>query len=188
MPRYQTRRDRSAITLEQYERMPEENEYRVELSRGWLVREPLPGARHGLLCASVFNLINQYVMENSLGQVLIETGFRLSLDPPTVRGPDVAFISAARLPSQIPVGFWEQAPDLAIEVLSPSNRRSEVQAKVADYLDAGTLAVWVIDPARRRVTVYRSPGEVTVLGPADLLEGGVVLPGFTVRAGDLIGA
>jgi Uma2 family endonuclease len=187
MPRYGNSSERRR-SLEEFQQLHDDDGYRTELSRGMLVREPPPGGRHGWLCADLFRTLDRFVTENKLGKVLIETGFRLAMDPPTVRGPDIAFIAAQRIPQGIPAGFWELAPDLAVEVVSPSDRWSQVQDKVFDYLDAGTRLVWVVEPAKKRVIVYGARGEVSVLGESDVVDGGDVLPGFSVRAGDLIGA
>jgi Uma2 family endonuclease len=168
------------VTLAQYEEMPEEDEYRIELSRGMLVREPMPGARHGWMAARIFETLSAFVRERGLGAVLFDTGFRLAVAPPTVRGPDVAFIAKERLPEQIPVGFWEQPPDLAVEVVSPSNRRADLEAKVTDYFGAGTRTVWLVDPQKGRVTVYRSRDDIQVLGHTDVLHGDDVLSDFSV--------
>ena len=100
----------------------------------------------GRVAGNVFAELRAYVSAHDLGSVETECGFRLSEDEPTVRGPDVAFIARDRLPAQIPGGFWPFAPDLAIEVASPSNSLSDLQQKVLEYFDAGSRMVWVIDP------------------------------------------
>jgi Uma2 family endonuclease len=118
--------------------------------------------------------------------VAAETGFTLQRNPDTVRAPDVAFIRVDRLPPGTHSGFADFAPDLAVEVLSPSDRPGEVLAKVADWLTAGTALVWTIDPERRRARVYRADGSDTVLSRDDLLEGEDVLPGFRVSIAALV--
>ena len=122
----------------------------------------------------------QYVVENQLGAVYAaETGFRLSSDPDTVRAPDVAFVSQARIEEVGEVeGFWPEAPDLAVEVISPGDSYSEVEEKVFAWLDAGTKMVVVINPQQRSVTVYKSPSDITALTEADVLIGGDIVPGF----------
>ncbi|MGH7481528.1 MAG: Uma2 family endonuclease [Longimicrobiales bacterium] len=173
------------LTVEEFARLPEEDAYRIELVRGWLVREPQPGARHGRLSARLFQALNDYARATGAGEVLIELGFRLSADPATVRGPDVAFLAAARVPREMPVGFWEGAPDLAVEVVSPSNRRPDIDAKVRDYLDSGAHAVWVVDPATRTVEIHQ-PGEAArILSAADTLKQPRLLPGFRLPLSDL---
>ncbi|CAN5845976.1 Uma2 family endonuclease [soil metagenome] len=176
----------AALTLEEFQRLPEEDLHRVELVRGRLVREPRPGAEHGFLTTRLIVALDAFVRERELGLVVAETGFLLSDDPPTVRGPDVAFIAAEDLPPEgIPEGFWKIAPRLAVEVVSPSNTASGIRAKVLEYLAAGTLSVWVVDPATRSVTTYRSRTEIRLLASEDELDGGEVLPGFRLRLPEL---
>jgi Uma2 family endonuclease len=174
-----------SLSLEEFQRLPEEED-RIELVRGRLVREPRPGARHGWLTGRLVGELEPFVRERGLGLVVTETGFLLSDDPPTVRGPDAAFIAAENLPPQgIPDGFWTVAPQLAIEVVSPSNAASEIRQKVLEYLAAGTRLVWVVDPATRSVTAYRSRDEIRLLTVADELDGADVLPGFRLGLSEL---
>lgn len=136
------------LTLEQFEQLPEEDEFLLELVRGRVVREPRPGGRHGWITSELFWRIASFVRERELGWTLVETGFVLADDPPTVRGPDVAFLARENLPVDgAPVGMWRRPPDLAVEVVSPTNTAADVQEKVLEYLAAGTRLVWVVDPA-----------------------------------------
>ncbi len=176
----------TVLTLEQFQRLPEEDLHRIELVRGRLVREPRPGAEHGWLTGKLIGELEPFVRDRGIGLVVTETGFLLSNDPPTVRGPDVAFIAAEDLPPEgVPVGFWTVAPRLAIEVVSPSNTASEIRQKVLEYLAAGTRSVWVVDPPTRSVTTYRSRDEIRLLTMADELEGADVLPGFRLPLSEL---
>ncbi|HEX6944471.1 MAG TPA: Uma2 family endonuclease [Gemmatimonadaceae bacterium] len=152
---------------------------RTELVRGQLVvREPA-GYLHGNIAMRIGSVIHQHVEANSLGEVFAaETGFTLARRPDTVRAPDVAFIRSARLPSPPPRGFAELAPDLAVEVLSPDDRPGEVLEKVGDWLNAGALLVWVVDPRRRIARVYRADGSETHVDDEGSLEGEELLPGF----------
>lgn len=174
------------VSLEEFQRMPEEDEFQVELVRGRVVREPLPGARHGRLNAELLSRIQSHVRAHDLGITLAEAGFILSVDPPTVRGPDIAFIEKERVPAEgVPIGFWRGAPDLAVEIVSPSNRVGEIREKVLEYLGAGTRLVWVVDPATRSVAAYRSREEIRLLTRDDALEGNDVLPGFGLVLSEL---
>lgn len=174
------------LSLEEFEHLPEENEHRVELVRGRLVREPLPGAKHGWLTGDLVWRLASHVREHHLGLVVTETGFLLNDEPPTVRGPDVAFIADTNLPpGEVQAGFWTVAPDLAVEVVSPSNRASEISEKVLEYLAAGTRAVWVVDPVTRSVSTYGTRSEIHLLTGEDTLEGADVLPGFRLRISEL---
>lgn len=172
-------RTEDILSLEAFRRLPEENAYRVELSRGRLVREPRPGAEHGWLTGRLVRLLGSHAEEHHLGVVVTETGFLLGQDPATVRGPDAAFIASGRLPAEgIPSGFWPMAPDLSVEVVSPSNTASEIQQKVLEYLEAGTQLVWVVDPGPRTVTAWRPPREARVFREGETLEAGKALPDF----------
>lgn len=181
-------RDASSLTLEQFQRLPED-EWRSELVRGKLVREPPAGMAHGRIAARIASLIVPLARERGLGAVFTaETGFILSDEPPTVRAPDVAFVSRERLPSDdLPEGFGRLAPDLAVEVASPSNTAAELHGKVLDYLEAGTRIVWLIEPGTGTVTVYRSRDDIRLLREEDELDGGDLLPGLLVPVADLFG-
>jgi Uma2 family endonuclease len=117
------------ISLEQYERLRDVPGYRSELARGWLVRELQPGAVHGEVTGRLFVALDAFVRSNELGKVINQTGFLLSIPPPTARGPDVAFVRRERVPAEPPAGFWPGAPDLAVEVASPANSIADLQEK-----------------------------------------------------------
>ncbi len=169
------------VTLEEFQRMPEEDAYRAELVRGHIVREQLPSARHGQLVVRLGGWIDIFASERGLGLTMSDSGFVLSADPPTVRGPDIAFIALPETPREedLPV-FWRGAPDLAVEVVSPSNTTAGIQEKVLEYLSSGARLVWVVDPETRSVTTYRSRDDIRILTEGDALTGGDVLPGFSV--------
>ncbi|MFQ5679271.1 MAG: Uma2 family endonuclease [Gemmatimonadota bacterium] len=172
------------LTIEEFERLSA-GDGRSELVRGQLLREPPAGFGHGRLANRMAFLLTRFVEERGLGEVLAaETGFVLREDPPTVRAPDVAFVAAERIPDPAPRGFGRFAPDLVVEILSSTNTASEIQARVVDYLDAGTRLVWVLDPVSRSVAAYRRGGEMRLLREAEELEGGDVLPGFGVPVAD----
>jgi Uma2 family endonuclease len=164
-----------------------DEEHRYDLVRGWLVREPLGGGEHGEIAAELAGFVGAHVSEMRQGRVFAaETGFILAQDPPTVRGPDLAFVAHGRLPAgRLPEGYVPLAPDLAAEVASPSNCWTDIAAKVRDYLDAGTKLVWIVDPPVLAVTVHRPGRSPAVLGKHDFLSGEDVLPGFLVRVSSL---
>ena len=145
------------------------------------------GYEHGRVTMNLSWRIMQHVRPRKLGVVLTaETGFIIKRDPDTVRAPDVAFITAARADAARALrGYFPGAPDLAVEVISPSDAFSDVEEKVFEWLDAGTLAVVVVDPRRRRVTLNRSKGDIRVLGETETLDLSFVLPEFSVLVGDL---
>jgi Uma2 family endonuclease len=171
--------DSGPLTIEEFERLPDEAS-RMELVRGHVVREPPAGFEHGALAVRIASSLDTFVRRHGLGKVLgAETGFVLFDDPPTVRAPDVAFVARERLPADRR-GYARLAPDLAVEIVSPSNTHSEIQDKVFDYLDAGTRLVWVVEPRGRTVTVYRSRDAIRILTSDQEIGGGDVLPGFRI--------
>jgi Uma2 family endonuclease len=175
-----TRRMTPALPLTAEELLAiERQDRRVELVRGALVvREPA-GFRHGEVAMRLGAMIWTHARAHGLGTTCAaETGFTLRRDPDTVRAPDVAFIAASRCPAAPPLGFAEFAPDLVVEVVSPGDRPGERQARVGDWLTAGTRLVWVVDPQRAVAQVYRADGSVTLLGAREALDGEDVLPGF----------
>jgi Uma2 family endonuclease len=160
---------------------------RYELIRGELRRMPPAGIEHGAIAINIGVAVGQFVKTHGLGVVFgAETGFKLASDPDTVRAPDLAFVRRERIPQEgIPQGFWSGAPDLAVEVVSPSDTYTAVEEKVREWLDAGTRLVLVVNPRTRTVTVYASQTQVTRLIESDLLSGGEVLPGFSCRVAEL---
>ena len=165
---------------------PDDN-MRHELLLGRLLSEPLPGYRHGRLVVRIASVLDAFVRERGLGEVVAaDVGFILARSPDTVRGPDVAFVSKKRLRSfQDRKKYFPGAPDLAVEVLSPSERAGMIHGKIADYLAAGTRLVWVIDPEAQTVSVYRSVLSPRVISRDQELDGEDVLPGFSIKAADL---
>ena len=164
-----------------------DDDYRYELVRGKLIRMPPPGSRHGRTVARVVSRLGHFIEARNLGTILGASGYHLEWDPDTVRAPDVSFISAERLPpDEFPHGYPTLAPDLTVEVLSPSERPGARREKMQDYFAAGTRLVWEIDPAQPTITAYRSVHDGTTLAAADELTGAEVLPGFVCRVGELI--
>lgn len=166
--------------------MPDDG-FAHELQAGMLVSEPLPGFRHGRVMVLVAEHLSAHARRHQLGVVLGgDSGFILARKPDTVRGPDVAFVSKERVEEHgDSVRAFSGAPDLAVEVLSPSNTPAAMHAKVADYLAAGTRRVWVVDPEAQAVTVYASLLGPDRLGEIDTLSGDDVVPGFQVRVSEL---
>jgi Uma2 family endonuclease len=156
-----------------------------ELIEGVLVEKAM-GLKESTLAGFLLTLLNTFIIPRNLGLVTGEGG-TMELAADLVRIPDVAFISWDRLPGRrIPSAPVPRlAPNLAVEVLSRSNTPGEMKAKRQDYFAAGVELVWEIDPEKRTVAVYTSPTTATTLGPADTLDGGPVLPGFTLPLADL---
>ena len=176
------RRHSTLFNAEDLYRLPDDGLIH-ELVRGRLISEPLAGARHGRICSNVNFVLQSWARETGAGVVYTcDTGFVLERDPDTVRGPDVAFVSAHRLRPDDDGRFHEGPPDLAVEVLSPNNRRTEMEAKVVSYLAAGTGMVWVVDPATETLTV-RTRNDAQTHNVDDTLT--AVLPDLQVRVRDL---
>ncbi|HZN41745.1 MAG TPA: Uma2 family endonuclease [Planctomycetota bacterium] len=159
--------------------------YRHELVRGELRRMSAAAPLHGLVAARVTRYLANWVEDRGLGAVLTnDTGFMLERNPDTVLAPDVAFVRRDRLPVEFAPGFFPGPPDLAVET-SPCDSWGEVQEMALSWLEHGTRLVWIVDGKAKRVTVYRGPRDVVVLGPADTLDGGEVVPGFAVAVAAL---
>lgn len=153
---------------------------RYELINGELVTMSPAGHHHGKIIIRLTVPLAQYVKQNSLGEVYAaETGFKLRSNPDTVRAPDIAFVTRQRVEEVGDTkGYWPGAPDLAVEVLSPDDRVSEVEQKVTEWLGAGSFQVWVVSPQMKTVTVYRSSTSIEVLAEGGTLDGEDVIPGF----------
>ena len=164
----------------------EQQENRLcELVEGVLVEKPM-GFRESLLAAALIQYLREFVALGNLGLVTGEGGM-MRLFAGLVRIPDVAFISWSRLPGgKVPdTPIPRLAPDLAVEVLSRSNTPKEMQGKREEYFAAGVRLVWMVDPEDRRLTVFTSPEDSVAYGSSDVLDGGTVLPGFSLPLGNL---
>lgn len=153
---------------------------RAELVGGLVVEVVHPGLRHGVLVSAITECLRTYVVGGGLGVVAVESGFVLSTEPPTVRAPDVAVVLKPRVPSPLPAHFFPGSPDLAVEVLSPDDTSPEVAARIADYLEAGTGAVWVVNPQDQTLTVHTASGSATY-HRHETLRDQPMLPGFELR-------
>jgi Uma2 family endonuclease len=174
------------VTAEDLLHIPD-NGFRYELVRGELKKMAPAGHRHGRIAINVTTPLDQHVRAHNLGVVYAaETGFKLASNPDVVRAPDVAFIRRERVEEVGDVeGYWPGAPDLAVEVVSPSDSYADVQEKVFDWLEAGARMVIVVMPRGRSVTVYRALNDIIVLTENDSLDGGDVVPGWTMSIKDL---
>lgn len=160
-----------------------------ELVKGELRMSPPPGFEHGEIAMKLAGPLYQHVKTNDLGVVFAaETGFKIESNPDTVRAPDVAFMQKERvLETGRLVGYSSGAPDLAVEVLSPSDRAIKVEEKVAAWLEGGASMVWVVSPKLHTVTVYRSLTDIVTLTEKDKLDGGDVVPGFRMNVAEIFG-
>ena len=174
------------MTADELMRLPDDGQ-RYELVRGELRAMAPGGAEHGSVAGTFHISLGPHVRAHNLGRTYIaDTGYRLTTDPDTVRAPDVAFVRRERVEDSGRVrGYWAGAPDLAVEVISPSDLYAEVDEKVAEYLEHGARLVFVVNPRRRTVAEHR-PGEpVRVLTVEDTLDGHDVVPGWSLPVRDL---
>lgn len=143
------------LTAEEYALL-EDDGCPSELVRGRIVRMNVPNFFHGKHCSRINRLLGNYVEEHDLGHVLCnDAGVITERDPDTVRGPDVSFYSYSRIPKDAdPAGYPSVAPEVVFEVRSPGDRWPKILAKVSEYLDAGVLVVYVVDPASKTVTLF----------------------------------
>ena len=160
---------------------------RHELVKGELKTMTPAGFNHGEIVMNLAAPLATYVRNNSLGVLLgAETGFKIGRSPDTVRAPDIAFIRKERI---LETGrtdkFWPGAPDLAVEVLSPSDTVYDVEEKVTNWLGAGAQMVWVLNPRQRTVHVHRPGSPVQVLGGKDFLDGQDVVTGFRINLSEI---
>lgn len=175
----------TAEDLWELSHLPEYDGKHLELSEGMLIEMSPAGGKHGLVALRFGRYIGNHVEVNHLGETTAaETGYILYKNPDskdTVRAPDVGFISTARIPENgLPDGYIPFAPDLAVEVVSPNDDAEEIHQKVNEYLKAGTRLVLVAYPKSQTIVVHTTEGSKT-LEKDDLLDGGDVLPGFTLR-------
>jgi Uma2 family endonuclease len=175
------------VTAEELWAMPEVPGVCLELIDGEVVAVSPASVRHGLIAGMVHDAVKHHVRQHDLGLVMGgSVGYVLRHDPDQVRVPDVSFLAWDNAPSSDDMDrFVQGAPTLAVEVVSPNDRANDIRERVQDYLEAGTPQVWVLWPQRTSISVYTSGTDTRELGSDASLDGGDVLPGFTVRVGDL---
>lgn len=166
--------------------MPEDGS-RYEVVKGELRKMPPAGSEHGYIAINIGTSLNSHVRANRLGRVYAaETGFKLTSEPDTVRAPDAAFVSRARVEKMGRIaGFWPGAPDLAVEVVSPGDTHAQVVEKALAWLEAGCRMVLVADPERRTVTSYRSLDDIHILTEGSAIAGADVVPGWELPVAEI---
>lgn len=175
------------VTADELLRLPED-EWRYELVEGRLVRMSPTGGTHGRIVMALLRAVDRFVEERRLGEVFpAETGFRIlpEGEADTVLAPDLAYVRAGREPGPETEGYPDIAPDLVVEVASPSQGRVEMRAKARKWLNAGVRLVWIVLPEARTVEVWQDGGLASIVNVNASLSGQDVLPGFDLAVKDL---
>jgi len=174
------------LTAEDLLNLPPDN-MRHELVRGALTTMPPTGGEHGVRAFNIALLLGKFLEGKQLGVGSgAQTGFLIARNPDTVRAPDCAFVRDDRIPPEKDRRkLWPLAPDLAVEIPSASDTASDVLSKIDEWLTAGTRLVWVIDPARKHVSVHAANRQIRVLRPENSLSGEDVLPGLHLSVAEI---
>ena len=157
--------------------------HRHQLIKGELLTMPPPKSIHGRVTANLTIILGLHVKANRLGDIHTESGYKLESDPDTVLGPNVSFISRERVDREDD-GYYDGPPDLAVEVLSPGDRRGLIERKLALWLETGTRSVWLVNPRRRTVEVISSLNDRRMLHDTDELVDDTI-PGFRVKVSEI---
>lgn len=173
------------FTVDDLLSLPDDGRLR-ELVDGRVVEWDVTTYWHGFFIITLGRILGNFVRERRLGQVVgADPLVRIQGSPFDARGADVAFVSRRRRPADVDAATMANAPDFVIEVLFPSDRAADVQAKVRDWLRAGVRLLWYVDPVAGTTSIYHA-GRIAVVGPDDTLDGADVLPGFTLRLQDML--
>lgn len=152
---------------------PERN---YEIVNGVPEEKEMPGARHSGICGRLERRLGNFVEAGTLGEVYPEASFKIGENE---RIPDLAYINLERIPPEgEPETKWPIPPDLAIEIISPTDFYERVHAKALEYLQAGVKQVWIVSPENQTITVYRSAVNITAFPPESTLVSEDLLPGF----------
>jgi Uma2 family endonuclease len=173
------------LTAEDLWRLPD-NGKRLVLVRGEVIKTMPPGGQHGMIALELGTRLRLWARSGPGGCVGVESGFILARAPDTVRGPDVFSVRAERIPpSGIPEFYWEIAPDVAVEIVSPGESAADVREKVRDYLAAGTALVWVIYPCTQEIIVHTPDGLARTYSRHEVLAHFDILPEFSCAIAEL---
>jgi len=172
------------LTVEEFARLPGDDA-RHEINAGELITLPPPKSAHSRLASSLFIGLHA-VLKGGLREVFMEAGYVLSREPLTIRQPDVSVLSKARIEATAEDSYFEGSPELAVEIVSPSETAQDLEIKVRQYLSAGAQQVWVLYPKTQDVHVF-GVDRVVVLKNDQVLEGGELLAGFAVKVSELFG-
>lgn len=174
------------VTSEELFQSPTDG-YCYELVEGNLRMMSPAGARHGRLAYRISLLLGKHVETHQLGVVFAaETGFRIANDPDTVLAPDVSFVNQKRYAElEDELGYLPLAPDLVVEVVSPSDRFSRVEAKALAWLDAGCKLVLIVDPEAETLHSYRSRNQIQIFENGELVDCADAVTGWTLSVADV---
>ena len=169
------------LTIDEFADLPDDDRWVTELVRGMVVREPRPSYEHGRIQVRLGHILTEHIDAHAPDLVCVGAfGVIVERGPDTVRGPDLAIVRRDRATHLHRAGFLWGAPDLVIEIVSPSNRAADIQLKAAQYLAAGSAIVWIVYPDTRTVVVLEGPSAARFLAEGDELTGGDLMPGFRV--------
>jgi Uma2 family endonuclease len=178
--------EKKAWSDEAFMALPDDGHH-YEIVNGELIDMGNSGALHGYVCSLLLAALMSYILPKKLG-VILDSSTAFKMKNGNKRSPDISFFAKERLQgmTELPSGFLEGAPDLAVEVLSPGNTIEEIDEKIAEYFENDAQLVWVISPTQHYILVYRSTQEPDrLLKSADSLDGEDVIPGFTLPVADL---
>jgi len=176
---------KTLISVAEFDRLVEPDELRYELDDGELIEMTRPRVGHNRVVMRMTQLLLQYLQKNPVGELFTSDNLFI-LGPTTKRAPDLSFILAERASKIDAAKDIQGAPDLAIEVLSPSDKAAAMRRKVKQYFGAGARVVWLVYPASREVEVWESAaGPARVAGENETLESRDLLPGFSLMVQSL---
>ena len=176
------------MTAEELMQLPDDG-FHYELINGELEKMPPPGPPHGRIAFRLSLYLGQFIVDHVLGECFAtDTGFKLTSNPDTVLAPDFAFVTNEHFAEKSEtVGYWPGPPDLAVEVLSPSDRPGKVKKRISQWFSFGATQLWIVDPNHSTVTVYRSPSDITTFSRIDYLEAQDLFPGFRLSLDKIFG-
>ena len=179
---------KTLMTADEFFRLYSHKDGRYELVDGEVVEMAPANEEHGEVAFNISGAFYMYSRQYGIGRGGVETGYRVSQNPDTVRGPDVSFNVRSRSEGEIPLRrFVPGAPDIAVEVVSPSTTAAEMERKVAEYLAAGSHRVWVAYPSNRTVAVHRADGTISTYSGDDVITDEELLSGFSLLLSDIFG-
>ena len=176
------------MTAEELMQLPDDG-FRYELINGELEKMPSPGPPHGRIAFRLSVLLGNFILGHDLGEGFgNDTGFKLTSNPDTVLAPDLAFVTNENYREGSKTeGYWPGPPDLAVEVLSPSDHPGKVKQKISRWFNHGVRQLWIVDPRQKSVSVYRSESDITTFSGSEYLEAQDLFPGLRISLDKIFG-